>query len=145
MNALLSLNEIPHPTQFAVRISSTILLVDDDPLIVRLFTELLSSEGHEVLPCNSGAAAAAAFRSNERIDLLLTDFQMPGMTGIELADLLTGTRPELSVLLISGSPADELPLWELWRKRWCYLPKPVDTSLLLKTVDHLCGQMPSRL
>ena len=145
MPALLPSSERLHLAPFGKRRSTTILLVDDDPLILRLLAEVLISDGYNVLPCSSGAAAAATFRANGHIDLLLTDFQMPGMTGIELANLLTGTRPELSVLLVSGAPEYELPLWELWRKKWCFLAKPFNASLLLKTVDHLCGHEPSHL
>ena len=68
---------------------------------------------------------------------------MPGMTGLELAILLTNKAPELPILIVSGSAMDELPLWELWRKKWCFLPKPTSASLLLKTVDQLCGSLPS--
>ena len=95
--------EIPQSAPFPVRSSSTILLVDDDPIVLRLLSDLLTHGGYAVLPCSSGAAAAAAFRANGHIALLLTDFQMPGITGIELANLLTATRPDLAVLLVSGS------------------------------------------
>ena len=144
MPVLSSSPEIRQPAQFAVENSSTILLVDDDPIMLRLMSDLLTRDGYVVLPCNSGAAAAAAsFRADGHIALLLTDFQMPGMTGIELANLLTATRPELTVLLVSGASADELPLWELWRRKWCFLPKPVDPFLLLKTIRYQCGPLPN--
>lgn len=145
MPALLPLINMPQSGSFAMRGSSTILLVDDDPNVLRLLSDLLTRDGYAVLPCSSGAAAAASFRANGHIDLLLTDFQMPGMTGIELANLLTATRPDLAVLLVSGSPADDLPLWELWRKKWCFLSKPLNPSLLLKTISYLCGPLPNEL
>ena len=145
MPALLPSPAVPQSAPFVARSSSTILLVEDEPTVLRLLSDLLTQHGYAVLPCSSGAAAAASFRADGHIDLLLTDFQMPGMTGIELANLLTATRPDLSILLVSGFPADELPLWELWRKKWCFLPKPINPSLLLQTVSYLCGPLPNEL
>lgn len=131
------------PLPFPGHRSTKVLLVDDDALVLRLLADVLTDDGYQVVACRSGESAAAAFRANGHIDLLVTDFQMPGMTGLELATLLTNKAPELPVLIVSGSAMDELPLWELWRKKWCFLPKPTSASLLLKTADQLCGSLSS--
>ena len=145
MSSLTDTTEARQPIPFPLHGSKKILLVDDDARVLRLLSQVLHADGYRVIACKSGPAAMVAFKANRHIDLLMTDFQMPGMTGLELARELTRASPELPVLVVSGSPADELPLWELWRKRWCFLPKPTSAALLLKTVDHLCGTVPSSL
>ncbi len=57
-------------------------------------------------------------------------------------NLLTGVARKLPVLIVSGASPGDIPLMELWRKKWCFLAKPVRAPLLLKTIDHLCGLMP---
>ena len=126
----------------SLRQPKRILLVDDDALILRLFTEILSLAGYAVVSCGGGVAAIEQFRAHSRFDLLMTDFQMPIMNGVQLAKLLTGVSRRLPVLIVSGSAVEEIPLWELWRKKWCFLAKPTSAHLLLKTVDQLCGLVP---
>ncbi len=122
-----------------------VLLVDDDPLVLQLFTSILVDAGYQVEPCSSAVAAVEKFRTRRRFDVLMTDFQMPVMTGVRLANLLTGVARKLPVLIISGSAAEEIPLLELWRKHWCFLPKPTNAALLLKTLDQLCGLIPIQM
>ena len=126
----------------SLRRSKRILLVDDDSLVLYLFKSILSEAGYFVVACTGGVEAVLEFRSKRRFDLLMTDFQMPTMNGIMLANLLTGVSRRLPVLIVSGSPVEEIALWELWRKNWCFLSKPVNAPLLLKTVDQLCGLAP---
>ena len=130
------------PVLFSRRRSKQILLVDDDAVVLGLFETVLTEAGYSVVACSSGIAAVEQFRPNPRFDLLMTDFQMPVMNGITLANLLTGVSRHLRVLVVSGSPSEEIALWELWRKNWCFLAKPVSVPLLLKTIDHLCQLAP---
>lgn len=129
----------------SVRRLKRILLVDDDPLILHLFTEILSDAGYLVSPCSSAVAAVEQFRTKRRFDVLMTDFQMPVMNGVTLANLLTAVARKLPVLIVSGAAADEIPLSELWRKNWCFLAKPTGPALLLKTLDQLCGLIPIQM
>ena len=127
------------------RSSKRILIVDDHLETLRLTTELLREAGYLVVPCESGEAAITEFRLKRPFALLLSDFQMPGMNGIALANLLTGVARGLSVLVVSGAASEELLFSELWRKHWCFLAKPLSTALLLKTIDQLCGLMAIQL
>jgi two-component system cell cycle sensor histidine kinase/response regulator CckA len=111
----------------------TILLVDDDATLLESVRGFLHGD-YDVLSATSGQEAihkAKAFKSE--IHLLLSDFQMEGMTGIELATELTAERPKLKVLLMSGYPAGMLVLNEGWH----FLPKPFVASQLLALVVGL--------
>ncbi|MDD1968536.1 response regulator [Pseudomonas putida] len=78
----------------------TILLVDDDPDVRSVTSMMLSSLGYSVVEADSGHDALKKVDSG--IDLVLTDFAMPNMTGAELSDLLKRDRPELPVMFITG-------------------------------------------
>jgi CheY-like chemotaxis protein len=83
--------------------SETILLVEDDPSVRQLAMRVLSSMGFTVLEAGSGEEAISICKVvGGRIDLLLTDLVMPGMTGRELADRVHEQRPETRILFMSG-------------------------------------------
>lgn len=82
--------------------AATILLVDDDMLIAMSTAEMLSDLGHAVIEANSGAQALDILRDGQAVDLLMTDYAMPGMTGAELARLAREIRPGLPMLLATG-------------------------------------------
>lgn len=89
--------------------TETILLVEDDEQVRELAREALSVSGYEVLVAETPRAAIALCRSHRsRIDLLLTDVVMPGISGPELAIQVTAIRPELKVLYMSGYAAQAI-------------------------------------
>ena len=79
-----------------------LLCVDDDSRFRQFYKNLLGSYGYEVTVAANGRQALKLFLSR-KVDAVLTDFEMPGMTGAELAARLKRIRPELPVLLLSGS------------------------------------------
>jgi CheY-like chemotaxis protein len=79
-----------------------LLCVDDDSSFRRLYKNLLGTHGFEVTVAADGPQALKLFLTR-KIDAVLTDFEMPGMTGGELAARLKRLRPELPVVLVSGS------------------------------------------
>jgi CheY-like chemotaxis protein len=88
-----------------------ILLVDDDYL-VRANTALMMSElGHTVIEASSGKSALEILQLDNRIELVVTDYLMPGMNGLDLANAIRGTTPKLPIILTTGyadirSPSD---------------------------------------
>jgi len=78
-----------------------ILLVDDDEAVRSLTAEMLADLGHAVATADSGAAALAMLGAGERVDLLLSDFAMPGMMGAQLAEEALKLRPGLPVLFMT--------------------------------------------
>src|SRR5690606_799677 len=89
--------------------SETILLVEDEPAVMRLVQEILEGAGYSVLPAHDGRRALQIARAHDGpIDLLLTDVVMPGMGGAALAEKLTAERPELPVIYMSGYTRSEM-------------------------------------
>jgi len=86
----------------APEIRATILVVDDDPLIASSTAYLLQDLGQDVIEAESGEAALAILRSGREVDVLLTDYSMPRMTGLELASAARALRPSLPVILATG-------------------------------------------
>src|SRR5882724_2143067 len=110
-----------------------ILLVDDDAALHESVRGFLDGD-YDVLSAGSGQEALHKAKAcKSEIHLLLSDFQMEGMTGIELATQLTAERPKIKVLLMSGYPAGMLVLNEGWH----FLPKPFVASQLLALVVGL--------
>ncbi|MGB8168876.1 MAG: response regulator, partial [Chthoniobacteraceae bacterium] len=79
-----------------------VLVVDDDALIAMSTVDMLEDLGHEVIVANSGARALEIFRKGQVVDLLLTDYSMPKMTGVQLAQAARELQPNLLVLLATG-------------------------------------------
>ena len=82
--------------------SRSVLVVDDDPNVLEVLAAMLEDLGCDVISAASGADALDHLRRNEEISILITDINMPGMDGHELAHLATRIRPELKVLQLSG-------------------------------------------
>ena len=94
--------ESPAPVAEKIKRRAVILFVDDDPLIAMSTTEMLEDLGHRVIGANSGQHALDILKSEQPLDLMVTDHMMPGMTGLELAAASREVRPSLPVLLATG-------------------------------------------
>lgn len=91
------------PTQASPAGTRTILVVDDDPAVLTSTVAMLRELGHTTIAVASGEEALPILRGGAKVDLVITDSAMPGMTGVELAERLQELRPELAVLLAIGS------------------------------------------
>jgi signal transduction histidine kinase/DNA-binding response OmpR family regulator len=94
--------ETAAPSAEKIKRKAVILFVDDDPLIAMSTTEMLEDLGHRVIGANSGQHALDILKSEQPLDLMVTDHMMPGMTGLELAAASRQVRPSLPVLLATG-------------------------------------------
>jgi PAS domain S-box-containing protein len=79
-----------------------ILLVDDDAEVRTVTAAYLTDMGHRVVEAADGSSALDILRTDDQLDLLIADFAMPGMTGIDLADKAREARPNLGILLVTG-------------------------------------------
>jgi len=79
-----------------------ILVVDDDALVAQSTVDMLEDLGHHVMEADSGDCALKILREGPPVDLLITDYSMPRMNGVQLAAAARNIRPELPVLLASG-------------------------------------------
>jgi PAS domain S-box-containing protein len=82
--------------------ASTILVVDDDALIAMNTVDMVEDLGHTAVEAYSGKQALTILASGQCIDALITDYAMPGMTGVELALKARELRPNLPILLATG-------------------------------------------
>ena len=81
----------------------TVLIVDDEPTVRMLVTEVLQELGYAAIEASDGAAGLKMLQSDARIDLLITDVGLPGgINGRQVADAARITRPALKVLFITG-------------------------------------------
>jgi CheY-like chemotaxis protein len=112
----------------------TILVVDDDPVILKYVSDMLADGNWNILTASTGAEALQQEKDCKgELDLLLSDFQMPGMSGIELATKLTAERPQIKVLMMSGYTDGMLVLNEGWH----FLSKPFVPSQLRSLISGL--------
>jgi DNA-binding NtrC family response regulator len=113
-------------------LSKTILLVDDEEPLLDLVSMFLRSQ-YNVIPANCGTQALQ--RSGQfkgEIHLLLADSQMPGLNGSDLAVQITLQRPDIKILLMSGS-REGLNL----RAGWYFLAKPFDVSQINEVIADI--------
>ena len=85
-----------------MRRHATLLFVDDDFLINLSTASLLEDLGHTVIKADVGRRCALVLQHGKPIDLLITDYAMPGMTGLQLAEEARRLRPGLPILLATG-------------------------------------------
>ena len=81
---------------------SCVLVVDDDPVVLMSTLRMLEFLGYAAIAALNGRAALSSIASNPQIDLVLTDFAMPGMNGVELARAIRAERPSLPVIFVTG-------------------------------------------
>jgi signal transduction histidine kinase len=92
----------PMPQEVKGDASETILVVEDDPLMRRLSTDLLRELGYTVIESESGAEALALLDATPGVTLLFTDVVMPEMNGKKLAEAALERRPDLKILFTTG-------------------------------------------
>lgn len=110
MAGLEELEAAPQPVANEIaRGRETILLVEDEELVLLMLTELLKAEGYTVLDAANGSAALNIAKNHAGpIDLLVTDLSMPGVTGWELASRLQELGRSMPVLYMSGYSDEEV-------------------------------------
>jgi len=113
--------------------TAKILVVDDDPLIAMSTVDMLEDLGHTVIRANSGKRALEMLESEPAFDVLMTDHAMPGMTGLELAEIARRKWPNLRVLLATGYA--DLPNHE--KTNLPRLSKPYRQAQLQAEIDRL--------
>ncbi len=111
--------------------NETVLLAEDEPVVRRLVESILRRLGYTVLAAANGEQALALLAAHEgKVDLLLSDVVMPGLSGRELAEHVAALRPEVRVLLVSGYHQDSVLHDGVERQRVAFLPKPFTPAAL---------------
>ena len=82
---------------------ATLLVVDDEPVVLETVRDCLTAHGYQVLTAAGGEEAVQVAQAHQgAIALALVDVVMPGMSGPEVAQRLHGSRPDLKILFMSG-------------------------------------------
>jgi two-component system cell cycle sensor histidine kinase/response regulator CckA len=115
----------------------TVLVVDDDPMVRDLETQVLRVQGYKVLEAECAAEALRLAAETATIHLLITDLVMPEVDGLELTRRFRAVHPKTPVLMVSSS----LPLLrarsEMDMDRFAFLAKPFQFSELIHKVRVL--------
>jgi EAL domain-containing protein (putative c-di-GMP-specific phosphodiesterase class I) len=113
----------------------SVLLVDDEPLLLRAYTRILEKRGFEVQTASDGAAAAAML-AERRFGVILSDISMPGMNGLALLREVRKRDLDVPVLLMTGAPALDTAMEALDNGALRYLVKPIAQSKLLELLEN---------
>jgi CheY-like chemotaxis protein len=111
------------------------LVVDDQPLVRRFLSTVLRRQGWAVREAWD-AVSAVAVSDAEKIDLLVTDYDMPAVTGVALARTLRERQFGLPVLMVSGHPEAAVELKSL-RGRTAFAQKPISVDELIAGVGSI--------
>ena len=122
----------------------TILLVEDEPALLRLGTSVLSRSGYRVLAANSPTKALSLVQSaSVQPDLLITDVVMPEMNGRALYDEIRKSLPELPCLFMSGYTSEIIDHKGILPADVHFLQKPFRASILLQKVRTILDRTPA--
>lgn len=122
------------------RKAQTVLLVDDEALILEVCKEALENLGCDVIPASTPTEAMALAQEHAgRIDLLITDVIMPEMNGRDLAERLSLFLPDMKCLFMSGYPADHLSDKYMLKQGVHFLQKPFSLQDLERKMREAMG------
>ena len=114
---------------------STILIVDDDPDILKLLSLRLAGAGHGVRGAESGERALALLAAS-RPDLVITDLKMGGMDGLTLFDEIRRQAPTLPVIILTAHGTIPDAVAAVKHGIFGYLTKPYDADELLMHIER---------
>lgn len=113
------------------------LVVEDEPIVRGVITEMLGDQGYRTADATDGPSALQILRDNsQRIDLLVTDVGLPGMNGRQLADLAREARPDLKVLFMTGYAAGAAAK-DFLQPGMRMITKPFDLDNLSRMIDDM--------
>ena len=111
-----------------------ILVVDDEPDMIWAITNVLLSENHSVISVNSGEDALKKI-SEVTVDLVLLDFRLPGMDGIQILEKIKQIKPDLPVIMVTGYGGIEEAVQAIKLGAAHYIAKPFDNDNLIEIVN----------
>lgn len=114
-----------------------ILIVDDDPVMLNIYSRVFSGRDYLITFANSVVAASALIKANP-YDLLVTDLQLGDGLGTELTLLFTQKKPGAKSLIVSGSLVEADP--QALSAVSGYLSKPLDVDRFMETIAKVLGK-----
>jgi len=118
---------------------NTILVVDDEEMVLDVAMQMLETLGYRVMAAKSGAEALRVYELNRAvIKLVILDVLMPGMNGSQVYTQLKDDDPDIKVLFLSGYGADQVPE-EVTQGSEGFLQKPFNVQELAQKVGKVMG------
>ena len=115
----------------------TILFAEDNPAIEKIYMKTFTQEGYQVLTCEHGARVLADLKE-EKVDLLVTDLEMPGMNTLELFPILKKEFPRLPVIVVSGHYKElQKDFLDRGYAVTAFLSKPIGMSVLKAKIREI--------
>ncbi len=126
---------IPNVEELVTTPLESILVVDDDPLVLQVVATILENAHFVVLQAHSGIdAIRVANELTGPIDLLLCDVQMPGMSGPDLGAILKRSRPTIRIMFMSGYTGGDMLVLNYG---WAFIQKPFVPLKLVEMVSSV--------
>lgn len=115
-----------------------ILVVEDDPEVACMVKEMLIAEGYLAKIAASGEEGLELIETSApAFDLLISDMELPGIRGDQLAETIRATRPDLPVLLFSGYRDHKLRWSQIERDGYIFISKPFTNAHFFESISHL--------
>lgn len=111
-----------------------ILIVDDNPAQCDVLSQLVKEIGHQPYTAVNGEMALQMFQ-DRRIDLVITDIQMPQMDGMALLEKIRQSDPDVRVIVLTGYPSSETILRTIENDGYTYLVKPVKLNSMAALIE----------
>jgi DNA-binding NtrC family response regulator len=111
-----------------------ILIIDDNPKILKLLTKILKTNDYEVTTASCGDTGITALRSDD-YDLVLTDLKMPTMSGMEVLDHVVSNYPKTVCIILTGHGTIKSSVEAMKKGAFDYITKPVSVNELLLIVE----------
>jgi DNA-binding NtrC family response regulator len=113
----------------------TILVIDDDSMILMILKQTLTKAGYRVITANSGEEGIATIASSQA-DLVLTDYLMPGMSGIEVLNVIKQNQPLLPVIMLTGHGDVALTIKAIQLGAIDFIEKPIHSKELIEVIKR---------
>ncbi|MBW2466698.1 MAG: response regulator [Deltaproteobacteria bacterium] len=115
---------------------ASILIVDDEPSILKMLEGEISYHGYKTIAAPHAKAACQLAEKQPKIDLLITDIIMPGMNGIDLAREITSLHPDIRIVFMSGHYNPSVFEKSLPEKNYDFMVKPFGLDTLMNTIRN---------
>jgi two-component system, cell cycle sensor histidine kinase and response regulator CckA len=115
----------------------TLLVVEDEKTVRKVMTEILNAQGYTVLEAENGNRALSLIRSDNSIDMVITDVIMPGINGRELIDLIKKEKPDIRFLYVSGYTDNDVIRQGVETNRYDFLQKPFSSQQLSEKIREI--------
>ncbi|MCM0606761.1 MAG: response regulator [Xanthomonadaceae bacterium] len=116
-------------------LESTILFVDDETDLLEILTFQIKPFVNEIVTASSANAALKLLEKKE-VDLIVTDFKIPEMTGVELITAMRGIQPQIPILMLTGFKEETAILKALNQDLFDIVEKPVRPEVLMLRIQH---------